>query len=188
MLKSIEELRAFRAEAKAQLDAENKKIIICGGAGCVSKGANKVYEKLTALMNEKNVKFTVKLEKCHDGDPVRLTKSGCHGFCEVGPLVRIEPQGWLYVKVKPEDCEEILEKTIKNGECVDRLCYTENGVVYKEQKEVPFYKKQTRVSLSNCDKIDATSIEEYLARGGYTAFEKALTSMKTAFLTMCLTT
>ena len=177
MLKSIEELREFRAQAKAQMDAENKKIIICGGAGCVSKGANKVYEKLTALMAEKGVKFNVKLEKCHDGDPVRLTKSGCHGFCEVGPLVRVEPQGWLYVKVKPEDCEDIIEKTIKAGECVERLCYTENGVVYKEQKEVPFYKKQTRVSLNNCDKIDATSIEEYLARGGYTAFEKALTSM-----------
>ena len=177
MLKSIEELRALRAQAKAQMDAENKKIIICGGAGCVSKGANKVYEKLTALMAEKNVNFNVKLEKCGEGDSVRLTKSGCHGFCEVGPLVRIEPQGWLYVQVKPEDCEEIIEKTIKAGECVERLCYTENGVVYKEQKEVPFYKKQTRVSLNNCDKIDATSIEEYLARGGYTAFEKALTSM-----------
>ena len=128
MLKSIEELRSFRAESKALLDAENKKIIICGGAGCVSKGANKVYEKLTALMAEKNVKFNVKLEKC-GGDSVRVTKSGCHGFCEVGPLVRIEPQGWLYVQVKPEDCEEIIEKTIKAGECVERLCYTENGVV-----------------------------------------------------------
>ncbi len=177
MFKSFEELRSFRAECKALMDAENRKIIICGGAGCVSKGANKIYEKLMALMAEKNVKYTVKLEKCGESDPVRVTKSGCHGFCEVGPLVRIEPQGYLYVKVKPEDCEEIIDKTIVKGECVERLCYTENGVVYKEQKEVPFYKKQTRVSLSNCDKIDATSIEEYLARGGYTAFEKALKEM-----------
>ena len=176
MLKSIQELREYRAKAKALLDTESKKIIICGGAGCVSKGANKVYEKLIALMQEKGVKYTVKLEKC-SGDNVRVTKSGCHGFCEVGPLVRIEPQGWLYVKVKPEDCEDIIEKTMKNAECVERLCYTENGVVYKEQKEVPFYKKQTRVSLDNCDKIDATSIEEYLANGGYTAFEKALAEM-----------
>ncbi len=176
MLKSIQELRDYRAQAKALLDTESKKIVICGGAGCVSKGANKVYEKLIALMEEKGVKYTVKLEKC-SGDNVRVTKSGCHGFCEVGPLVRIEPQGWLYVKVKPEDCEDIIEKTMKNAECVDRLCYTENGIVYREQKEVPFYKKQTRVSLDNCDKIDATSIEEYLANGGYTAFEKALTEM-----------
>ena len=176
MLKSVQELREYRAKAKEMLDTESKKIIICGGAGCVSKGANKVYEKLIALMQEKGVKFTVKLEKC-SGDSVRVTKSGCHGFCEAGPLVRVEPQGWLYVKVKPEDCEDIIEKTMKNAECVDRLCYTENGVVYREQKEVPFYKKQTRVSLDNCDKIDATSIEEYLANGGYTAFEKALTEM-----------
>ena len=177
MLKSIEELRAYRAEAKAAMDSENRKIIICGGAGCVSKGANKVYERLLALLEEKGIKFNVKLEKCSDGDPVRVTKSGCHGFCEVGPLVRVEPQGWLYVQVKPEDCEDIIANTIVKGECVDRLCYTQHGIVYKKQSEVPFYKKQTRISLSNCDKIDATSIEEYLARGGYTAFEKALTQM-----------
>jgi NADH-quinone oxidoreductase subunit F len=176
MLKSVEELRAYRAKAKALKDTESKKIIICGGAGCVSKGANKVYESLISLMKEKGLNYTVKLEECSK-DNVRVTKSGCHGFCEAGPLVRIEPQGWLYVKVKPEDCEDIIEKTMKNAECVERLCYTENGVIYKEQKEVPFYKKQTRVSLNNCDKIDATSIEEYLANGGYTAFEKALTEM-----------
>lgn len=176
MLKSVQELRVYREKAKQMLDSENKKIIICGGAGCVSKGAVKVYEKLLSLMQEKGVKYNVTLQQC-GGDSVRVTKSGCHGFCEVGPLVRIEPQGWLYVKVKVEDCEEIIESTIKQGKCIERLCYTENGVVYKEQKEVPFYKKQTRVSLDNCDKIDATSIEEYLARGGYTALEKALTEM-----------
>ncbi|MBR2869891.1 MAG: NADH-quinone oxidoreductase subunit NuoF [Clostridia bacterium] len=177
MLKSIEELRAFRQECKAAMDAEGKRIIICGGAGCVSKGANRVYDKLLALMKEKNVKFVLSLEKEPHSDNVRLKKSGCHGFCEVGPLVRIEPQGWLYVKVKEEDCEEIIDKTIVKGECIERLAYTENGVVYKEQKEVPFYKKQTRLSLDNCDKIDATSIEEYLAMGGYTALEKALFEM-----------
>ena len=176
MFKSIEELRTYREECKKLLDSESKKIIVCGGAGCVSKGANKVYDKLVALMNEKNLKYTVKLEKCGEGD-IRLTKSGCHGFCEVGPLVRIEPQGWLYIKVKEDDCEEIIDATMVNGQCIDRLCYTENDVVYREKKEVPFYKKQTRISLDNCDKIDATSIEEYLARGGYTAFEKALTEM-----------
>ena len=177
MLKTIEELRSYREECKRRYDAEGTRIIICGGAGCVSKGANKVYSKLLALMEEKKVKFSVVLEKEPEGDATRVKKSGCQGFCEVGPLVRIEPQGWLYVKVSENDCEEIIEKTAIKGECVERLCYTENGVVYKDQKEVPYYKKQTRVSLDNCDKIDATSIEEYLARGGYTAFEKALTQM-----------
>ena len=177
MFKTIEELRAYREECKKALQAENKKIIICGGAGCVSKGANKVYNKLVSLLEEQKIDFTVVLEKEPNGEKVRLTKSGCHGFCEVGPLVRVEPQGWLYVKVKEEDCQEIIDKTILKGECVDSLVYTENGVIYREKKEVPFYKKQTRVSLDNCDKIDATSIEEYLANGGYVAFEKALCEM-----------
>ena len=177
MLKSIEELRLYREDCIRRYNAENKRVIICGGAGCVSKGANKVYNKLLALMEEKKIKFTVVLEKEPDGESVRVKKSGCHGFCEVGPLVRIEPEGLLYVKVSEDDCEEIIDKTIAKGECIERLCYNDNGVVYKEQKEVPFYKKQTRVSLDNCDKIDATSIDEYLARGGYTAFIKALTEM-----------
>ena len=99
MFKNLEELRAYREKCKELLSAETKKIVVCGGAGCVSKGANKVYEKLVSVMKEKGLNYTVKLEKCEENS-VRITKSGCHGFCEVGPLVRIEPQGWLYIKVK----------------------------------------------------------------------------------------
>ena len=72
-----------------------------------------------------------------------------------------------------EDCLEIVEKTIIGGEYIDRLGYTQNGVVYKEQEENPFYKKQTRLALEHCGHIDATSINEYLAIGGYQALEKA---------------
>ncbi len=177
MLKNLEELRAYREERKSRLQCENKKIIVCGGAGCASKGANKVYEKLVNVMKESGLNYTVKLEKCSQENSVRITKSGCHGFCEVGPLVRIEPQNWLYIRVTENDCEEIINKTMVLGECVERLCYEENGVIYKVKDEIPFYKKQTRVCLENCDKIDATSIDEYLARGGYTALEKALFEM-----------
>ena len=177
MLTSRKELQAFRAQATERMQAENKRIIICAGAGCVSKGALKIYDKFADIMKQKGIKFSLELQKEPHSDSVRLKESGCHGFCEIGPLVRIEPQGWLYVKVKVEDCEEIIEKTIVNGECVDRLAYTENGQVYREQKEIPFYKKQTRMILDNCDKIDATSIEEYLANGGYSALEKALFDM-----------
>ena len=94
MFKNLDELRAYRGECKKALQSENKKIVVCGGAGCVSKGANKVYEKLVSLMQEKGLNYTVKLEKCSESS-IRLTKSGCHGFCEVGPLVRIEPQNLL---------------------------------------------------------------------------------------------
>ena len=176
MFKNVQELREYRETCKKAMDAEKSRVVICGGAGCVSKGANRVYEKLLSLMKEKNLSFSVVLEKENTAD-VRVKKSGCHGFCEMGPLVRIEPQDWLYVKVKEEDCEEIIEKTLVGGKCVERLSYTENGKIYKEQKQVPFYEKQTKVSLFNCDKIDATNIDEYLAKGGYVALEKALTEM-----------
>ena len=177
MLKSREQLQALRETLLKAVNAEKQRIIVCAGAGCVSKGALKIYKKFGEIMSEKKVNFSLELQKEPHSDGVRLKESGCHGFCEVGPLVRIEPQGWLYVKVKEEDCEEIVEKTVIGGECVDRLAYSENGVIYREQKEVPFYKSQTRIVLSNCDKIDASSIEEYVALGGYSALEKALFDM-----------
>ncbi len=177
MLKSRQELIAFRNSAIERMNAEKKRIIICAGAGCVSKGALKIYDKFAQIMKEQNIDFSLELAKEPHSAGVRLKQSGCHGFCEIGPLVRIEPQGWLYVQVKVEDVEEIITKTIVNGECVERLAYTQDGKVYIEQKEIPFYKKQTRLILDNCDKIDATSVEEYLATGGYTALEKVLFDM-----------
>ena len=128
-------------------------------------------------MEARGLKVEVELaEEPHD-DSVGLKKSGCHGFCEMGPLVRIEPQGWLYVKVKPADCEEIVEKTIIGGEHIERLAYAKHGEVFKKQEEIPFYKKQTRHVLEHCGHIDATSIKEYLGIGGYRAFETALFDM-----------
>ena len=177
MINTREELIALREKAIKMTQAENKRVIVCAGAGCVSKGALKIYDKLLQIMKEKNLPYSVELQEEPHSDNVRFKQSGCHGFCEIGPLVRIEPQGWLYVKVAVEDCDDIIEKTIVNGECIERLAYTQDGVVYKEQKEIPFYKKQTRIILDNCDKIDATSIEEYLANGGYTALEKVLFEM-----------
>ena len=177
MLTNRAQLQELRTSCAKRMQAETKRIIVCAGAGCVSKGALKIYDKFAEIMKAKGVNFSLELQKEPHSDSVRLKESGCHGFCEIGPLVRVEPQGWLYVKVKVEDCEEIIEKTIINGECVDRLVYTQDGQIYREQKEVPFYKKQTRMILDNCDKIDATSIEEYLAMGGYTALEKALFEM-----------
>ena len=177
MIKTREELIALREKTIKMTQAENKRIIVCAGAGCVSKGALKIYDKLLQIMKEKNLPYSVEIQEEPHSDNVRFKQSGCHGFCEIGPLVRIEPQGWLYVKVAVEDCDDIIEKTIVNGECIERLAYTQDGVVYKEQKEIPFYKKQTRIILDNCDKIDATSVEEYLANGGYTALEKVLFEM-----------
>jgi len=96
----------------------------------------------------------------------------------MGPLLRIEPYGWLYTKVKLSDCEEIVEKTIVGDDLVERLTYKRDGVSYPKQEEIPFYKKQTRVVLEHCGHIDADSILEYIATDGYTALEKALFDMK----------
>jgi NADH-quinone oxidoreductase subunit F len=160
------------------LKNQKKKILICAGTGCVAGGALDIYDELIRLMKEKKINCEVSLEKEPHDEAVGIKKSGCHGFCEMGPLVRIEPWGYLYIKVKSEDCKEIIEKTILNNECVERLAYKKEGKIYKKQEEIPFYKKQTRLALEHCGHIDATSIEEYLAVGGYKALEKALFDMK----------
>ena len=116
----------------------------------------------------------VKEKSCHVG----VKKSGCHGFCEMGPLVRIEPYNYIYIKVKEEDCEEIFNETILHGRPVERLMYHKDGVVYRQQEEIPFYKKQTRLVLKNCGHIDAENINEYLAVGGYQALRKVLFTME----------
>lgn len=173
-LKSREELTALRAVCKKALDAEKKKILVCGGTGCVAGGSLNIFDKLKKLLEEKGINVDVELAEEPHGDSVGMKKSGCHGFCEMGPLVRIEPQGWLYTKVKLEDCEEIIEKTILGGEMIERLVYKQNNELYPKQEEIPFYKKQTRVVLESCGHINASSIREYIALGGYSALEKCL--------------
>lgn len=95
----------------------------------------------------------------------------------MGPLIRIEPEGWLYIKVSIDDCEEIIEKSIIGNEVVTGLSYKDGDKLYSKQEDIPFYKKQTRVALNNCGHINAESIEEYLAEGGYSATTKALFDM-----------
>ena len=116
MLNNREELIAYRESAKKAYEAQSRKIIVCAGTGCVSSGSLKIHERLKELMEAKGLPVAVELMKDPHGEEIGLKKSGCHGFCEMGPLLRIEPEGWLYTKVKVEDCEEIIENTILNGE------------------------------------------------------------------------
>ena len=177
MLKTREELSALRQTLEGRFASQVKKILVCAGTGCVAGGSLDIYARLVELLQEKGIHCQVDLAHEPHGDDVGVKRSGCHGFCEMGPLVRIEPQGWLYIKVKKDDCQEIIEKTVLGGEPIDRLCYKMNGEIYKTQEEIPFYKKQTRTVLEHCGHIDATSIQEYIAIGGYKAFEKALFDM-----------
>ena len=177
---ALEQLRAVCAKAAR---AETQKILVCAGTGCIASGSLAVFDRLRGLMEEKGLPCGVQLDTTphrHGGDAcakVGMKKSGCHGFCEMGALVRIEPQGWLYTKVKPGDCEEIVARTIQKGEHIERLAYTRGDIVFKTQEEIPFYEQQTRLVLDHCGHIDATSIEEYMAVGGYRALEKALFDM-----------
>ncbi|QXE18753.1 NADH-quinone oxidoreductase subunit NuoF [Clostridium sp. 001] len=177
MFSSRNDLINARKIYKNSLEMQSKKILICGGTGCVAGGSLKIYDEFLRLMKEKGINCTVELEKEPHDKSVGLKKSGCHGFCEMGPLVRVEPFGYLYIQVKSDDCLEILDKTILNDECVERLAYKKDGQIYRKQQEIPFYKKQTRVALEHCGHIDATSIKECIALGGYSSFEKALFDM-----------
>ena len=177
-LNSRDDLTALREVCRKTFDAEKKKILVCGGTGCVAGGSLNIFDRLRSLLVAKGISADVELaDEPHEGS-VGMKKSGCHGFCEMGPLVRIEPQGWLYTKVKIDDCEEIVEKTILGGEMIERLVYRQNDQLYPKQEEIPFYKKQTRVVLESCGHINASSIREYIALGGYSALEKALFDMQ----------
>ena len=171
-------LQALQTETKKVVDNSKCRILICAGTGCLAGGSGQIYEKICNMVeNDPDVEVCFGAEIAHGDGPVEVKKSGCHGFCEMGPLVRIEPMGILYTKVSLDDCEAIYEQTVKKGEVLHHLLYKQDGVEYPKQEEIPFYKKQTRLVLENCGHIDAEHIEDSIAHGGYQALAKALFDM-----------
>ena len=163
-----EKRAAFVAGINIPVGSDKKNILICAGTGCISSGSLKVYDKLAE-----------ELEKAGLTDQVKVTATGCHGFCEQGPIFIVEPQHVFYTRVQPEDVAEIVESHLKNGQVVDRLLYHEpsSGQTVLEYNNVNFYARQQREVLHNCGHIDADSIEEYVANGGYLGLTKALSDM-----------
>lgn len=178
MLSNRQDLIELREAYSASIKLQTRKILVCAGTGCVAGGSLDIHDELIRLIEERGIKCSVELEKDPHDETIGVKKSGCHGFCEMGPLVRIEPEGILYTKVKLSDCEDIVNQTIVEGKVVDRLVYKVEGKPYIRQEDIPFYAKQHRVVLEHCGHIDATSILEYIAIGGYEAFEKALFEME----------
>lgn len=174
LIKNRDELIAKRKRYLNELEKQRKKIYVCAGTGCVAGGSLEIFEKLKDLLHKRNIPCELELKFEAEGDTIGLKQSGCHGFCEMGPLLRIEPAKLLYLKVSVEDCEEIIEKSIIADEVVERLIYKKEGISYPMQEEIPFYSNQKRVVLEDCGQIDAESIEEYIAYGGYGALEKCL--------------
>ena len=143
-------------------------VLVCGGTGCKSAGSKEVQ-----------LEFAKQLEQKGLSDEVMIVETGCHGFCEHGPLVIIYPEGTFYCRVKPEDVEEIVESHLFKGRIVERLLYHEplTHEQIPSYSEINFYKKQKRLVLEHCGAINPEQIEEYIAVGGYEALAKAVTTM-----------
>ena len=167
-------LDKYRKEFLSHIDTQKKKIYVCGGTGCVAGGSMDIYEEIKKLVEEAGLNCEVSLDSDACQSSIGLKKSGCHGFCEMGPVLRIEPSKLFYLKVTVDDCKEIVEKSIVGDDVVERLIYHRDGIQYPEQEEIPFYKHQTRIVLEDCGQIDAESIKEYIAYGGYTSLEKVM--------------
>jgi len=167
-LGSVKALEVLRKEIVASRDPNKPCVTVCGGTGCHSFGSEGVSDAFKAEI--KKNKLDAKID-------VKVT--GCHGFCEKGPLVVINPKGIFYQKVKAEDVPEIVAETVVGGKVIDRLLYTDpnTGKKVTHEPEVPFYQKQKRLVFGNNGLIDPTRIDDYIAVGGYAALGKALSGM-----------
>lgn len=173
-MKTLQEIEEIRKSKREELDlrintksvAREKHILVCRGTGCTSSKSPEILKRFREILKEKNI------------ENVRVIQTGCFGLCAKGPIVIIRPEDTFYAMVKPEDCEEIIEKHIVNGEIVERLlCKDIDGKKVQKLDELSFYKKQKRIALKNCGVIDPEEIDEYIAFDGYKALQKALTEM-----------
>ena len=147
-----------------------KKILICGGTGCLSSKSEDIKHNLENYIDKYGIK------------DVEVILTGCFGFCEKGPIVKIVPENTFYIEVKPEDAEEIIKRDIVDGEKIDRLLYRDpksEELIY-DSKDMEFYQKQERRALKNCGLIDPENIQDFLLHDGYRAIEKVLFNMSNA--------
>ncbi len=173
-MKSLDEINQIREAKRKELDlrkntnadTREKHILVCNGTGCTSSKSPQIMENFKRLIEEKHI------------ENVRVIKTGCFGLCAKGPIVIIRPEDTFYAMVTPDDCEEIIEKHIINGEVVERLLCTDiDGKKAQKLDDLTFYKKQKRIALKNCGVINPEEIDEYIAFDGYKALEKVLTQM-----------
>ncbi len=157
-----------------------RRVIICAGTGCVANGSRKILEEFKKEIKKAGIEFYVDLKFEHKTDEgIHISESGCQGFCQMGPLVTIEPDNILYVQVTEEDVAEIVRKTLCENKLVEKLLFVEpaNGNKCKGPNEIPFYNRQNRVVLGNCGYLDPSDIDEYISLNGYEAAQKAYLNM-----------
>jgi len=143
-------------------------LLVCGGTGCRASQSDAILDNLKSVLEENNLE-----------NEVQVVKTGCFGFCEKGPIVKVMPDNTFYTQVKPEDAQEIVAEHIIKGRKVNRLLYLdpENKEHVSDSKHMGFYKKQIRIALRNCGFINPENIDEYISRDGYEALAKCVTDM-----------
>ncbi|MGQ1788032.1 MULTISPECIES: NADH-ubiquinone oxidoreductase-F iron-sulfur binding region domain-containing protein [unclassified Saccharicrinis] len=143
-------------------------ILVCGGTGCRASQGEEIVENLKQAVADNSME-----------NEIQVVRTGCFGFCEKGPIVKMIPDNTFYVQVKPEDAGEIISEHLVKGRKVERLLFTdpETKTHVSDAKHMDFYKKQIRIALRNCGFINPENIDEYVAREGYGALGKVLTEM-----------
>src|SRR5664279_768114 len=143
-------------------------LLVCGGTGCRASESDRILSNLKSELVAKGLQ-----------DEVQVIMTGCFGFCEKGPIVKVIPDNTFYTQVKPSDAREIIEEHVIKGRKVERLLYLdpETKEHVSDSKHMGFYKKQIRIALRNCGLINPENIDEYIAREGYQALGKVLSEM-----------
>ncbi|MCP4686145.1 MAG: 4Fe-4S dicluster domain-containing protein [bacterium] len=170
-IKNLKQLKELQKKVTTEKKKFHKKVIVCCGTGCLANGAGAILDEFKSVLSKKKIKnFAVEA----------VTETGCHGFCEQGPLVAIEPEGTFYTKVKVKDIAEIIEDSIRGDKVIERLLYTDPATDKKTEsyRKIPFFSHQQRIALRNVGNIAAHDINEYIAVGGYQALHKAITKMQ----------
>ena len=167
-LQSQKDYEVLREQFKKERDPERRVVSLCAGSGCGAYGTQKVRRALEQEVLKNGLKGKVEIKV-----------TGCHGFCEQGPIMVIYPEGVFYPKVKPEDVPEIVAKTIVNGEVIENKLYKDplSKKRISKEKDVPFYRQQLRIVFGNNGLIDPTNIDDYIAMDGYSALIKVLFTM-----------
>ncbi len=173
-METLEKIRKIREEKRKELDlrvnssfgTKEKHILVCHGTGCTSSKSPQIIQNFREIIEEKKI------------ENVRVIQTGCFGLCAKGPIVIIRPENTFYAGVSPKDCKEIIETHIVEGKTVERLlCQDIDGSKAQKLDDLTFYKKQKRIALQNCGRIDPEQIDEYIAFDGYKALEKVLLEM-----------
>jgi len=167
-LNSFRELEHLRERLREQRRSITTTVMVCGGPGCQASNCHAVVDAVRDELSSQGL-----------DDSVRLCVTGCHGFCEQGPIIVIEPGNIFYCQVSPEDAFEIVYQTVMNGEVIERLLYEDpvSGKRFRTEAEIPFYKAQDQQLLSQNRMVDPCSIEDYIAAGGYSALPRILNGM-----------